>query len=240
MATRIYKTPFAATGDKEALATADQPDGKVSLQAGWTPDYELPNDNPNYRPVGRAEMNGILSEVTEGLGEMQLRGFAIWQAIDGGWPAGAQVMVGEVVYVSDIDNNLTTPGAVGANWTRVATGVATTAQAQAQTDDTRSLTPRKLAEAFKGANQILGATGFQKLPGGLIMQWGNANAVNGSVIVTFPIAFPTANFTGVTDTDAAAMCTAYRSVSKSQCEIYLHNPSGVGQNGTVRWIALGY
>ncbi|CAB3843565.1 MULTISPECIES: hypothetical protein [Achromobacter] len=72
------------------------------------------------------------------------------------------------------------------------------------------------------------------------MQWGNANAVNGSVIVTFPIAFPTANFTGVTDTDAAAMCTAYRSVSKSQCEIYLHNPSGVGQNGTVRWIALGY
>ncbi len=240
MATRIYKTPFAATGDKEALATADQPDGKVSLQAGWTPDYELPNDNPNYRPVGRAEMNGILSEVTEGLGEMQLRGFAIWQAIDGGWPAGAQVMVGEVVYVSDIDNNLTTPGAVGANWTRVATGVATTAQAQAQTDDTRSLTAKKLADAFKGGNQTFGSNGFQKLPGGLILQWGNASAVSGAVVVTFPFAFPNANNVGIVSTDNAALCAAYQTVSNSQCRLLLHNPAGVAQNGTVRWMALGF
>jgi len=116
MATRIYKTPFAATGDKEVLATADQPDGKVSLQAGWTPDYELPNDNANYRPVGRAEMNGILSEVTEGLGEMQLNGFATWQDIDGGWPMGAHVMADGIVYRSEVDNNVTNPASGGAGW----------------------------------------------------------------------------------------------------------------------------
>lgn len=48
---RIYKTPFAATGDKEALATADQPDGKVSLQEGWTPDYELPTTTRTIAPL---------------------------------------------------------------------------------------------------------------------------------------------------------------------------------------------
>ncbi|WBX91555.1 gp53-like domain-containing protein [Achromobacter mucicolens] len=119
MATRIYKTPFAATGDKEALATADQPDGKVSLQAGWTPDYELPNDNANYRPVGRAEMNGIISEITEGLGDVQLHGFATWQAIDGGWAKGALVVMDEVVYRSEIDNNTSSPQPDGPDWTPV-------------------------------------------------------------------------------------------------------------------------
>ncbi|WP_343499257.1 phage tail protein [Achromobacter denitrificans] len=115
MATRIYKTPFAATGDKETLATADQPDGKVSLQSGWTPDYELPNDNANYRPVGRGEMNGVINEITQGLGEVQLNGFAKWQAIVGGWPLGAYVVHNGVLYWSAIDNNADEPGA-SANW----------------------------------------------------------------------------------------------------------------------------
>jgi len=122
MATRIYKTPFAATGDKEVLATADQPDGKVSLQAGWTPDYELPNDNANYRPVGRAEMNGIIGEITEGLGEVQLNGFAQWQAIDGGWPLGAFVRAGDTVYRSEVNSNTTDPGAGGAGWSQPFSG----------------------------------------------------------------------------------------------------------------------
>lgn len=116
MATRIYKTPFAATGDKEPLATDDQPDGKVSLQAGWTPDYELPNDSANYRPVGRQEMNGILSEITEGLGEMQLSGFAKWLLIEGGWPMDAIVVHDGVVYISASANNTDTPGEPGGSW----------------------------------------------------------------------------------------------------------------------------
>lgn len=116
MATRIYKTPFAATGDKEVLATADQPDGKVSLQAGWTPDYELANDSPNYRPVGRAEMNGILNEITGALGELQMSGFAPWQAVSGGWPKDAYVVHEGVAYRSLIDSNEDTPGTSEASW----------------------------------------------------------------------------------------------------------------------------
>lgn len=193
MATRIYKTPFAATGDKEALATADQPDGKVSLQAGWTPDYELPNDNANYRPVGRSEMNGILNEVTEGLGELQLNGFAKWQAVDGGWPLGAWVSHNAIVYRSTTNSNTTEPGVVGAFWAVLPAGVASTAQAQALTDDTLALTPKKLNDAFKGANQSLTTQGFQKIPGGTVEQWvriGHTSGMGVSQAYTFPYAFP--------------------------------------------------
>ncbi|WMD23291.1 hypothetical protein RAS12_13250 [Achromobacter seleniivolatilans] len=157
MATRIYKTPFAATGDKESLATADQPDGKVSLQSGWTTDYELPNDNANYRPIGRAEMNGIIGEVTEGLGDIQLNGFATWQAIDGGWPLGAQVASGGAVYRSDIDNNTTTPGAVGANWTPMGSGLATTAQARALANASALISPKTLGEASTVFSPVVGS-----------------------------------------------------------------------------------
>lgn len=83
-----------------------------------------------------------------------------------------------------------------------ATGVsiapASVAQAQAQTSDAVVLTPLKLANALQGANQSLAASGFQKLPGGLILQWGVTASIptDSSLAITFPLAFPTACFVG--------------------------------------------
>lgn len=39
-----------------------------------------------------------------------------------------------------------------------------------------------------------GASGYQKVPGGFIIQWGTSNTLNngGTQAITFPIAFPTA------------------------------------------------
>lgn len=119
--TRIFKTAFAATGDREALADTDQPDGKVSLPSGWTPDYELGDTDPNYRPVGREEMNGALFEITESLGEIQQYGFAPWRAITGGWPLNARtVFTDGVIYKSTVAANTSTPGS-SSTW--VADGV---------------------------------------------------------------------------------------------------------------------
>jgi len=77
--------------------------------------------------------------------------------------------------------------------------IATDAEAQALSDDVRALTPKKLADALKGANQSLAARGYQKLPGDLIFQW--AQVGDGSTITTdttqqysFPIAFPNTCF----------------------------------------------
>jgi hypothetical protein len=46
---------------------------------------------------------------------------------------------------------------------------------------------------FTGSNQSFTGNGYQKLPGGLIMQWGSFTAAaNAATTVTFPTAFPTA------------------------------------------------
>ena len=46
---------------------------------------------------------------------------------------------------------------------------------------------------FTGANVSLATNGYQKLPGGLIIQWGSVTVpVDSSATFTFPIAFPNA------------------------------------------------
>lgn len=72
--------------------------------------------------------------------------------------------------------------------------IATAAESQGLTDLVRALTPGRLASAFQGSNQTLSANGYQRLPGGVILQWGTtasiaSNASSGTI--TYPIAFPT-------------------------------------------------
>jgi hypothetical protein len=71
------------------------------------------------------------------------------------------------------------------------TTVASTAQAQALASNTTIITPLRLADAFGGSNQSFAANGYQKLPGGLIIQWGTSASGTGSgTLVSLPITFP--------------------------------------------------
>jgi hypothetical protein len=81
--------------------------------------------------------------------------------------------------------------------------LATAAEAQAMTDDVRALTAAKLSAAFQGSNQSLADSGYQKLPGGLMFQWGGAAITNVDTAYNFPIAFPNACF-GVVIQDGAS------------------------------------
>lgn len=83
------------------------------------------------------------------------------------------------------------------------TAVASTTQAQSWTSNTTLITPLRLAEAFKGANQSLSASGYQKLPGGIILQWGGATTSAGQGTWNYPIAFPNAVFRVFASQDAA-------------------------------------
>lgn len=86
------------------------------------------------------------------------------------------------------------------------TTVASTAQAQGWTSNTTLLTPLRLAEAFQGANRSHGQSGYQRIPGGLILQWGNAVTNSAGTTHSFPIAFPSAVFQVlVTDASTATM-----------------------------------
>ena len=85
----------------------------------------------------------------------------------------------------------------GVNILTTATGMsgtyASTAEAQAQTSNTTVISPLRLKEALKGANQSLAASGYQNLPGGLLLQWGYSatRSVNVATL-SYPIAFPVA------------------------------------------------
>ena len=119
--------------------------------------------------------------------------------------------------------------------------VASTAEAQAQTDDTVFISPLKLKEALQGANQSLDANGYQKLPGGLIRQWGTfvANSVsNTDDAVVFPIAFPTAIL------KAGA---GYGNISSNQYSAQVGTLTVTGMlvrhntgSTTISWEAIGY
>ena len=84
--------------------------------------------------------------------------------------------------------------AINALISTAAITIASTAEAQAWANNTKAVTPLRLAQAFQGANQSLATSGYQKIPGGLILQWGVSLAVasTDAVVVTLPIAAPTA------------------------------------------------
>lgn len=95
---------------------------------------------------------------------------------------------------------------------------------------------------FTSSNQSLLSNGYQKLPGGLIIQWGSVTAPTGSgspsLSTSFPIPFPTAclSITGVqtgavsTSGDLAGNCNA-------SSYGFVYRDTG---NRTVKWIAIGH
>jgi len=110
-----------------------------------------------------------------------------------------------------------------------------------------NVTTAKIADSAVSSIKLLStdwtrsisANGYQKLPGGLIVQWGsNSAGGNGPASVSFPIAFPTAcvnvQVTGGYSGTSGNSTGAY-SVSTSGFT-YTYHYSGT----TDYWLALGY
>lgn len=103
---------------------------------------------------------------------------------------------------------------------------------------------------FTGTNQSLTSSGFQKLPGGLIIQWGSSGtlAANTSVTLTHPIAFPnnifSISFANAYSTAGATVTTSVgvdlaESGIDPKTQFVIRNKGSVLQEGT-RYIAVGY
>lgn len=87
------------------------------------------------------------------------------------------------------------------------------------------------------------SNGYQKLPGGLILQWGFANAgtdSNGATI-SFPIAFPT-GVLSVVATNNEGNCAAggAQVISPSQFKLFGRLYSGIYSSYGFYWQAIGY
>lgn len=125
-------------------------------------------------------------------------------------------------------------------------GMATDAEAQAQTSTSKLLSPALLASALQGSNQALSQNGYQKLPGGLIIQWGRTSqSINTVSTVTLPITFPNAIFTAVAtpltqtaiagnDKDCQVELT-----STSQIKLVLDDTVAGSTMLGVTWMAVG-
>jgi hypothetical protein len=122
MAQKFLKTVFASQGDFDEVPDAVQPGGAVSYAEGFGPDYEgnLQSD-PNALPIGRADFNGLMHDVTAAIQQYQTTGAPEWitSADNGGVPypyeKSAMVRYFDTglntwgVYTSLVDNNTAVP-----------------------------------------------------------------------------------------------------------------------------------
>lgn len=115
--------------------------------------------------------------------------------------------------------------------TEARTGIvelATVAEVQAGTDTARAVTPAGLFALDKS----LLTNGYAKLPGGLIVQWGQDSS-GGNPTITFPIPFPTAALTlqCINDSTRDVRLTSLTATT------FRIDAEGAGVNF---WLALGY
>ncbi len=123
--------------------------------------------------------------------------------------------------------------------------ISTTAQVTTGTDNTTAVSPAKLFEVFVNGSTKT-QNGYQKLPGGLIVQWGEATfpgtTGQSGELITLPIAFPNAFFR-ITGTDGGygANAVGITIISKSQFRCWGRIvTSGAFSDTGFHWIAVGY
>lgn len=117
-------------------------------------------------------------------------------------------------------------------------------QLKAQVDAT-DLGPFAMSSNFTGSNQSFGNTGYQKLPGGLIIQWGiyDNGGFSGNVGVSGPsISFPVA-FTNAYNLQLTEEVGGGSTSTTSETKIYSRSLSGFQITGDVHrythWLAIG-
>lgn len=120
--------------------------------------------------------------------------------------------------------------------------VATQADAVAGTDGTLAMTPPTTLAAIASQNAAsLGQSGFQRLPSGMILQWGRFSlgaAAAASQNVTFPTAFPTAFIAGFVGVDNAALnMIGINSWSRTGMLVAKGTGDNAARTGT--WFAIG-
>lgn len=127
------------------------------------------------------------------------------------------------------------------------TTIASALQSQQQTSNAVLLSALRLADALRGDNQNLSTNGFQKFPGGLILQWGITDVLGEdvSVVVNFPIPFPNTCLGGV------ACVARSLAVPGGSASAHFGSPTATGvtitneaygntSSNAIRWIAIGH
>jgi len=121
--------------------------------------------------------------------------------------------------------------------------LATQAETLTGTNDTLATTPLKIKKLFTDTGrQSLAASGYQYLPGGLLLQWGtDTSTVDTAEVFNFPTTFPTSCAVVFTN-PAVADITAPLPVTAKTTTTFTIDRSGTAFAGsnTFTYFALGY
>lgn len=210
----------------------------VKIQTGWTaevPPFQWENwsQNRQDQAIAHVLQHGVSAwdSVTE-----YILGKSYVQGSDG------------FIYKALTTNtNINPVTDVASNWIKLSltpdqmTQVATASQARAMTSDTVFISPLQLSNAFTGINQLIGATGFQKLPGGLILQWGSVSVATSGTTFSWAMPFPNANLAYATGTPVSSAAVQAQGFTNSGGTLILRNiVTGAAVAGQAYYIILGY
>lgn len=84
----------------------------------------------------------------------------------------------------------------------------------------------------------LASSGYQRLPSGLILQWGAADTSGSTVTATFPIAFPNACLRAVATHGSSSGAAAVSTGNLTTTTVVLN--MAAGSNGTINYFAIGW
>ena len=114
--------------------------------------------------------------------------------------------------------------------------IATLAEVLAATDNQRAITPAALLGAVPNGRPTE-LTGWQRLPGGMIIQWGHATiAADTGTTIVFPTAFRNACRAALATPEVGTPATVF-TASKDRGNVqFQHNGNGAV---SIDWIALG-
>lgn len=194
--------------------------------ASYTLNYQVPNENGMLVFLNGAVQRPGVDFAASGNSLVFSEGVA----------SGVQIFT----YGMGLPKSMLSTSAGSINTAQLAGGIyANTSEAQDWTNATKLLSPKGLSDAFKGGNQSLAANGYQKLPGGLILQWGQMTTVTNPTNTSFPITFPTAcvnvNISGRIYPAAYYQENSIANVTTSGFTSY-HDATGLEKY----WIAIGY
>ena len=120
-------------------------------------------------------------------------------------------------------------------------GLASQAEAEAGTNNTKFMTPLRARQGSM-PNSSIATNGYAELANGLYLQWGRATAVQAGSI-TFPTAFPTAvfsiNLTGVSSGAPSTGIGLNGSYSRTGFSYDISSDEGSLQYSEIHWQAYG-
>jgi hypothetical protein len=120
-------------------------------------------------------------------------------------------------------------------------GMASQAEAEAGTNNTKFMTPLRVRQGSM-PNSSIATNGYAELGSGLYLQWGRATAVQAGSI-TFPIAFPTAVFSitfgGVSNAHPVTGIGLNSSYSRTGFSYDIYSDEGETDYSEIHWQAYG-